>query len=62
MVKKLDKRQKSTYALGTIEEAMTVLNSGEATGSIIGNVFDNLAAVIGFSTEGAQATSTDMPI
>ncbi len=56
-LKKLDKRQKSTYALGTIEEAMTVLNSGEATGSIVGNVFDNLAAVIGFSTEGAQATS-----
>jgi len=55
----LDKRersQKSVYALQTIDEAMGVLNSGEATGSVLGNVFDNLAAVIGVSTEGAQAT------
>lgn len=56
-LKQLDKSQKSIYALQTIDEAMAVLNSGEATGSVIGNVFDNLAAVIGVSTEGARATS-----
>lgn len=53
---KLDRAKKSSYALETIDEAMLVLNTGEATGSVLGNVFDNLAAVIGVSTKGAQAT------
>lgn len=53
---KLDRAKKSSYALETIDEAMLVLNTGEATGSVLGNVFDNLAAVVGVSTKGAQAT------
>jgi hypothetical protein len=56
-MKKLDTNQKNDKAMVAILEATGILSSGDVTGSTIGNVFDNLAAVFGFSTLGAQSTS-----
>lgn len=56
-MKKLDKDQKNDKAMVAILEATGILSSGDVTGSTIGNVFDNLAAVVGYSTLGAQSTS-----
>jgi len=56
-MKKLDKDQKNDKAMVAILEAAGILSSGNATGSVVGNVFDNLAAIVGYSTLGAQSTS-----
>ena len=56
-MKKLDKDQKNDKAMVAILEAAGILSSGDATGSVVGNVFDNLAAIVGYSTLGAQSTS-----
>jgi len=56
-MKNLDADQKNDKAMIAIMEASYILNSGDATGSVMGNTLDNLAEIIGFSTLGAKATS-----
>lgn len=56
-MKNLDADQKNDKAMVAIMEASNILNSGDATGSVMGNTLDNLAEIIGFSTLGAKATS-----
>lgn len=56
-MKLLDGDQKNDKAMVAIHEASGILSSGKATGSTMGNVLDNLAEVVGYSTLGAQATS-----